>query len=97
MEAKPKSAKRSGLAVAVLAVPLLLVGYVLSSGPAIRVAENNGLAFRNKHLKSVMLAYRPIGWACDACPPFQSAMNAYVKWWVKDVEMGPALRSLPYF
>lgn len=33
MDAKPRTEKRSGLAVVLLAVPLLLASYVLSSGP----------------------------------------------------------------
>lgn len=55
MDNIPRSEKHNGWLVALLVVPLLLVGYVLSIGPATRLAWDNRIEFH-----TWFKLYRPI-------------------------------------
>lgn len=75
MAPKPQPAKRSGWAIALVAVPLLLVEYVLSVGPAYRIVRridsyDDWEAATNK-LDSF---YSPIWWTAARWRPLHDAV-----------------------
>ena len=76
MDDKPRSSKRSGLAVAILAVPLLLVGYVLSVGPVGAMAQHRLLRRR-----TWQWIYAPLLTAADECPQVARAAEWYLNRW----------------
>lgn len=77
----PRSAKRSAWAVALLAVPLLLVGYVLSVGPVGRLARYSTWS----------RIYAPLISISDRWPPAFDALARYMVLcgaWTGDRERG---------
>lgn len=74
MDAKPCSEKRRSLAVALLAVPLLLVGYVLSSGPAMWLLDHT-----DSLQTPINILYSPLFWFCEQ----YDSLDAALVWWVK--------------
>ncbi len=73
-----RSTPRSGLRVALIGAPLLLVGYVLSIGPAARILMPGGL----DNLKLFHSIYRPITYAAHWCYPLKRGMFWYVNLWL---------------
>src|SRR5438067_1956505 len=76
MDAKPRSDKRSGLAVAILAVPALLAGYVLSYGPATRLMQQ-----RRIRQTAYLTVYRPLFLIADKCGWIGVALDRYANVW----------------
>ncbi len=56
----------------------VLVLYVLSSGPCIRIYEPLSSASR---LRTYRTLYAPLHWLCRKSPTLNSAMNWYVLLW----------------
>lgn len=76
MAPKPQPEKRSGWVVALLAVPLLLAGYVLSFGPAALLVNEGQLSFQ-----AWGNAYRPIIAASNRSPIVHRTIEWYVGLW----------------
>lgn len=60
----------------VLVVPLLLVGYVLSSGPTMRLVFSGAI-----RAETYELVYAPLLW-CSKCRPFWRAWSWYFGQWI---------------
>jgi hypothetical protein len=72
--------QRRGSAAAVwlvVAVVLLLVLYVLSAGPAVRLFDHRGSPYQ----PYVAAFYWPLIWLADMCQPIGNALQWYVSLW----------------
>ena len=54
-------------------LPLALLLYVLSIGPAVRFGGN--------HSEVAILLYKPVGWACHQSRPFDTLVTRRIKLW----------------
>ena len=67
--------RNSGLGLFFFAfwLPVALLLYVLSIGPAVRFGANNS--------DMAILFYKPVGWACHQSKPFDTLVSRWVKLW----------------
>lgn len=72
MDFKPRFERCSGQAVALLSLPVLLVGYVLSIGPAARLAIENRIPQKSYHA-----AYDPLLLVSD-----KRGMLGWLQWYM---------------
>jgi hypothetical protein len=72
--------RKSGLPLYVWISVVLPFIYVLSTGPVDRLAASG--YFQNNTLQTAVdVAYRPLFWLSDECPPFEKFMNWYLHVW----------------
>lgn len=71
--------KRSGWIVGLFAGPLLLLGYLLGIGPAVRLRATDRLS-----AQTYTTIYGPLLWVCDRSPMIAKPVNWYVAVWIAD-------------
>jgi hypothetical protein len=62
-----------GLFRLVFLLPVAVVLYVLSIGPAVRLGANNS--------EMAILLYKPIGWTCHQSKPFDRFVTKWIRLW----------------
>ena len=75
-EKQRKSSWQTGVVIGLVAVLLLVSGYVLSTGPAALLVDKRYLS-----VETVQTVYRPIMWAGKQSETFNRAILWYIKLW----------------
>lgn len=67
---------------AAICVPLLLVLYALSIGPAVWITANVPLQYSTTAIKTIEYVYAPLGWLIEQSETINDLYFQYVSLWV---------------